>query len=135
VAGIGVWCALLTAAKRAHIQGTFSYTTEAEAWRNLGIHEPPFPFDDFLKVTGLLHKTRKRRRGRITDIEIRAWDEWNSTQKSEVTREQTSRSKAINTTEMPGTEIEIESEIEIDESNRFFSFWKRAQERTPGEAE
>jgi hypothetical protein len=128
-AGIAVWVALLTAAKRAQVQGQFSYVSEGEAWEKLGIHTPPFPLDDFLRLTGQLHKTRKRRRGRITDVQIRAWDEWNSTQNSEVAREQNARSKRINTPKLEGTEIdsdtESEREIEIDESNPFFKFLRK----------
>ena len=128
-AGLGVWVALLTAAKRGQVQGTFTYTTEAEAWLNLGITPPPFPLDDFLRLTGQLHKTARRHRGRITDIQIRAWNEWNSTQNSEVSREQTARSKRTNTPDLPGTErdsdTDSEREIEIDESNPFFKFLKR----------
>lgn len=126
-AGLGVWAAMLTAAKRAHIQGTFTFTTEEEAWINLGITTPPFPLEDFLRVTGQLKKTRKRHRGRITDVQITAWGQWNDTIKSDVRREQNARSKATTTAQVERTEREIESdsEIEIDESNPFFKFLKR----------
>lgn len=123
-AGIGVWVALLTAAKRAHVQGQFSFTTEAEAWANLGIVDPPFSFDEFVKVTGQLKKTRKRRRGRITDIQITAWEEWNHTEKSEVTRQRNARSKQENTDGLESTERESEIEIEIEASNPFIRFLK-----------
>lgn len=131
-AGLGVWVAMLTAAKRAHVQGVFSYTTEEEAWANLGITTPPFALDDFLRVTGHMKKTRKRRRGRITDVFITAWEDWNNTEKSEVTRQQNSRSRGRNTPEMQSTERDSESEIEIeiDESNPFFKFLKNRKDRT-----
>lgn len=117
----------MTAAKRAHIQGTFSYTTEEEAWANLGITPPTFSLEDFLVVTGQLKKTRKRRRGRITDVQITAWEEWNNTEKSEVTREQKARWQREFTNETPTSErdSDTESEIEIDESNPFFKFLKK----------
>jgi hypothetical protein len=124
-AGLAVWVALLTAAKRAHVQGQFSYTTETEAWFNLGIIDPPFPLSDFLKVTGQLKKTRKRRRGRITDIQITAWEEWNDTQNTRPGREEKPRLDPETTSHLEATESEIE--IEIDKSNPFARFipgWK-----------
>jgi len=128
-AGVAVWVALLTACKRAHVQGQFSYTTEAEAWSNLGITGAEFTFDQFLKVTGQLKKTRKRRRGRITDVQITAWEDWNNTKNSEVTRAQNARSRRDNTSDLPMTESDSESEIEIeiDESHPFFHIWRRVK--------
>lgn len=126
-AGLAVWVAMLTAAKRAPIQGTFSYTTESEAWEKLGILEPPFGFDEFVKFTGRIKKTRKRRRGRITDVQITAWEQWNNTEKSEITRARNARSKRENTGDLQSTESE--SEIEIDESNPFFKFLKPKEAR------
>jgi hypothetical protein len=142
-AGLGVWVAMLTAAKRAHIQGTFSYTTEEEAWATLGIHSPPFPLADFIAVTGRIKKTRKRRRGRITDVQITAWEEWNDTLKTrprdlkdtksdakdtqktqKVTDKTPGQSTRLVTTERD-SDTESEREIEIDESNPFFKFLKK----------
>lgn len=123
-AGVAVWVALLTAAKRAHVQGQFSYTTEEEAWRNLGIHGADFGWDDFLKVTGQLKKTRKRRRGRITDVQITAWEDWNDTQKTRPGRGENPRSDSGLTGQEDAYEKEIESDIEIDASNPFKRFLK-----------
>lgn len=124
-AGLAVWVALLTAAKRAHVQGQFSYTTEEEAWRNLGISGVEFSFDEFLRVSGQLKNTRKRRRGRITDVQITAWEEWNDTQNTRPGREEKPRLSHESTSHLRATESEIDSEIEIDSSHPFFDFFKR----------
>jgi hypothetical protein len=128
-AGIGVWVAMLTAAKRSHVQGTFSYTTEEEAWINLGITTPPFPLDEFLRVTGQLKKTRRRRRGRITDVQITAWEEWNDAPRTGSGRSQKSWSQDDSARQDRASErdsdTESEREIEIDESNPFFKFLRK----------
>ena len=120
---------MLTAAKRGHVQGTFSYTTEAEAWASLGITDPPFELDTFLRVTGHLKQTRKRRRGRITDVQITAWKDWNNTANSEVTRERNARSKRMNTDEtqtesedLRSTESDSESDSEKAAAEGFAEF-------------
>jgi hypothetical protein len=57
--GLLVWTCLIAAAKRAAIQGSFEYASEADAWRQLGLygHEPDFTFEDFLAVTDKLKLT------------------------------------------------------------------------------
>jgi hypothetical protein len=130
-AGLAVWVAMLTAAKRAPIQGTFTYHSEEGAWLELGILNPPFPLVDFLKVTGQLKKTRKRRRGRITDVQITAWEQWNDTLNTRPRDLKDTNKPPGQTTDLLTTErdsdTDSDSESEIDESNPFFKFLKRAR--------
>ena len=126
-AGLGMWVALLTAAKRAPIQGQFSYTTEAEAWQQLGIVDPPCTFDEFVSFTGRIKKTRKRRRGRITDVQITGWEQWNNTQKTRPERGDNPSVTPLFTSPMDALESDSESDIEIDESNPFFQFFRRGR--------
>jgi hypothetical protein len=128
-AGIAVWVALLTAAKRAHVQGQFSYVSEAEAWEKLGVHGASFSLDEFFRVTGQMKKTRKRRRGHITDVQITGWGEWNDTPRTGSGRQQNPSvshdSARLDRASEKDSDSEIEREIEIDESNPFFKFLRK----------
>lgn len=124
-AGLAVWVALLTAAKRAHVQGTFSYRSEEGAWQELGIVEPGFSLADFFKVTGHMKQTRRRRRGRITDVQITAWEEWNEAPRTGSGRSQTPSVSRDSARQERAYDSEIDSDIEIDESNPFHPILKR----------
>lgn len=124
-AGLGMWVALLTACKRAPIQGTFSYTTDADAWEKLGIVDPPCTFEEFVAFTGRIKKTKKRARGRIKDVQITGWEQWNNTQKTRPGRSDSPRSEAEIRSREDAYESDSESDIEIEESNPFFKFLKR----------
>jgi hypothetical protein len=127
--GIAVWVALLTAAKRAHVQGQFSYVSEAEAWEKLGVHDVSFSLEEFLRVTGRMKKTRRSRRGHITDVQITGWEEWNDAPRTGSGRSQKSWSQDDSARQDRASErdsdTESEREIEIDESNPFFKFLKK----------
>lgn len=76
--GLTLWVAFLTACKRAPIQGRISYGSEAEGWSQLGIDPVEgLDLDTFWTFTGRIKKTRRTRRGRITNVVCTVWEEWN----------------------------------------------------------
>lgn len=133
-AGLACWVALLTAAKRAHVQGTFSYTSEEGAWQELGIYGAPFSLDAFLDATGRLKQTRRRRRGGVVDVQITAWEEWNDTPRTGSGRSQnpTSNRNSVRQERAYDSDSESDIEIDIDESNPFFRFVKKWLPDEPG---
>jgi hypothetical protein len=74
----GVFVALLTAAKRHNPQGRFSWTTEEDAWNQIGlpVDNFNFTFETFIRCLGDLKQTRKTSRGRIKEVQIRSWGDW-----------------------------------------------------------
>lgn len=76
--GLCCWMLLLAAAKREVTQGLFTYTSEEEAWSKLGAKPAGLTLDEFLTYTGRCKKTRKTRQGRITYVQLRMWDKWNT---------------------------------------------------------
>jgi hypothetical protein len=77
--GIALWVAFLTACKRSPIQGRISYGSEAEGWAQLGLDPiEGLDLDTFWTFTGRIKKTRRTRRGRITNVICTVWGEWNN---------------------------------------------------------
>lgn len=88
-AALAVWVALLAAAKRSSIEGTFIWGSEPEAWQLLYIHEPDrlgFTFDEFLKLTGRLKQTRRHDRARVHYVAITHWADWQHTRQRRTRR-------------------------------------------------
>ena len=79
--GLCAWMLFLAACKREAIQGTFTYTTEAEGWGKLGAQASLFTLADFFRFTGRWKKTSKRRSGRINYVTVvpKLWNKWNTT--------------------------------------------------------
>lgn len=77
--GLGLWASLLTAAKRAFVQGVIEYGSDDEFFRLVGIDPTDlgFTLDEFLKVTGDHKQTRRRHRGRIKQIVLTHWEDLN----------------------------------------------------------
>lgn len=78
IEGLGCWMLFLAACKREPVQGTFTYTTDAEAWGKLGGCATGFGLDEFWTLTGRYKKTSRRRHGRITYVTCTRWDTWNT---------------------------------------------------------
>jgi hypothetical protein len=128
-AGLTVWACLLAAAKRSNTrEGVFSYVTEAEGWRDLGLgypDTPDFTLDEFFRATGRIKQTRKTAQGDVKHIELTRWADWNTAWKRESGAEQKSRKRAENTADIPETlqrqngavttpEVEVELEAEVE---------------------
>jgi hypothetical protein len=78
-AALGAWVGLLAACKRSPIEGRISFTSEAEAWQIIGILEPErlgFTLEDLLKTLGTQKQTKRTRRGRVTNVEVTHWEQW-----------------------------------------------------------
>ena len=98
-AGVVVWIYVVAAAKRAPVEGYFSYTSDAEAWEKLGIDQQhaDFTLDEFFTLTGHLHETKKHARVGVTTIDLRRWDELQLTINRQIDAERQARSRARNT--------------------------------------
>jgi hypothetical protein len=122
--GLLVWILVLCAAKKNPNQGEFVYVTEADGWERLGIEPAGFTLDEFFAYTGRLHNT-KRVSNEPKTSEIRAWNEWNTSIKRELSAERMRRKRAQKTRNNRRTEVEVEVEVEeIDVTTRA----KNAQE-------
>lgn len=132
--GLITWVCVLAAAKRSRDQGTFNYVSEDGGWHELGLgypHTPTgFTLDEFFTFTGQLKKTRKRRVGQLSHVEITGWGEWNKAWDREVEADRKSSKRAQNTPDnvppIPGrntdetpTEVEVESEGEPEGFNTY----------------
>jgi hypothetical protein len=111
-AAVACWIGLLAAAKRSPNEGRLSFSSEAEAWQLIGITRPEdlgFTFEDLLKTLGTQKQTRKTRRGRVTNVVVTHWEDW-----------QTSRSGPRNTREMRTKSERVvapDKDIDIDRDN------------------
>ena len=125
--GLCAWMLLLAAAKREPVQGTFTYTSEAEAWTKLGVTATSFTFEEFITFCGRAKQTRKTRSGRITYVDLTGWQGWNDAWKREQDTERKSRKRAQSTPDKPATirgtyaddartevEAEVEDEVEAE---------------------
>lgn len=78
--GICTWMLFLASCKREPIQGTFTYTTDEEAWGKLGAVATLLSLDEFFRFTGRWKKTSKTRSGRIKYVTVtpKLWNKWNT---------------------------------------------------------
>lgn len=118
IEGIGVWVLFLAACKREPTQGTFTFSSEDEAWSKIGSRPPVHTFQTYLTFFGRMKQTRSTRSGRTTYVEIRGWDEWNTPK----TRGQNPRSEPQITNGLsqsvgemsPDVAPELELEVEVE---------------------
>ncbi len=85
---------MLTAAKRGVPEGSFVYI--GEGWSALGlVPSPPFEFtlEEFLRLTGQLKQTRKRRSGDVTNVHLTHWAQWQKEWRRDAERERMSRKR------------------------------------------
>lgn len=124
--GLLTWVCLLAAAKRATEQGTFTYVSESEGWKELGLGYPRTPsgftLEEFFTFTGQLKKTRKRRLGQLRHIEITVWGEHNDAFGRQNEAERKASKRAQNTPDSPPTldgqsTDDTRTEVEYEERN------------------
>jgi len=75
-------------------------------------------------MTGRMKKTRKRARGRITDVQITGWEQWNNAPRTGSGRQQTPSVPPDSVRRNSAIESDSDIDIEIDSSNPFFKFLK-----------
>lgn len=117
IEGVGCWALFLAACKREPIQGTFTYTSEEEAWTKLGARASGFTLDEFFRLTGRFKNTRKTRSGHVTYVLCTGWKQWNDVFERQLKAEQKARKRADNTATTrrrysDGTATEVEYEVE-----------------------
>lgn len=97
------WLALLAQGKNHRPAGQFTWTGEADAFRQLFGHDidpadVPFTFAEFLKVTGRLKHTRvaktsRTRRGHVANVALTRWEQWQKESRKWSERERMSRKR------------------------------------------
>lgn len=86
-AGVCLFVALLCAAKRSRIQGQITYASDSEAFDILGIRNleladaagDKWTLDDFWKFTGTQKQTSRSTRGRVKNVKVTSWSQWQET--------------------------------------------------------
>lgn len=81
-AGLALYVALITAAKRERPQGSFTYVSDSDALWRLGCWSEsdfPFTFEAFITRLGELKKARRTRRGHAADVVLTDWEDWQNT--------------------------------------------------------
>lgn len=104
--GLCAWMLLLAAAKREPVQGTFTYTSEPEAWTKLGAVATSFTFEEFVAFCGRFKQTRKRRSGRVTYVSIPSWEGWNKGYKAQTDSERTHPGDVADALKTPSTDLQ-----------------------------
>lgn len=77
-AGPLVFIALILRAKDGSPPGTFSYPNDPIGWDRLGLPDidAGFTLDEFFALTGRMKQTSRRRHGRVWDVSITRYAEW-----------------------------------------------------------
>ena len=93
-----VFVALILKAKDGATPGTFTYTSEESAWEKLGLEgvDVGFTLDEFLKVTGRLKQTSRTPVGRLMNVKLTRYEEWqkDSRRYEEATRKSSKRKES-----------------------------------------
>lgn len=128
-AGVGVFVALLCAAKRAHPQGEISYRDDADALRILHLEGASlvndlgvaWTLDDLWKFTGQQKQTRIKREKTRIKCQLSHWGRWQETIRRDQAAERMSRSRARNTrngvrtgSEHDANTLRTDKDIDID---------------------
>jgi len=73
-----LWAAVLCAAKRSKEQGTIEWFTDSDIWNELGLDPDDFNYtwDEFIRATGQLKMTAKRRSRHLQKVVITRWADW-----------------------------------------------------------
>lgn len=78
VGGPLAFICLILAAKDGAEPGTFTYKSEGDAWEKLGLDQADlgFTLDRFLTVTGRLKQTSRTPVGRLVNVKITRYGDW-----------------------------------------------------------
>jgi hypothetical protein len=88
--GVVSFLALIAEAKRGRIPGTLVVTSEPDFWKQLGLYgdELGFDMDAFLRLTGRLKQTSRRRVGRLLHVVLTNHGRWQKDARRQNEREQ-----------------------------------------------
>jgi hypothetical protein len=100
-----VFIALILKAKDGIVPGTFTYASESAAWEKLGLENVPlgFTLDEFLKVTGRLKQTSRTPVGRLMNVKLTRYGDWQKDAKRYEAATKKARSRAHSTRDTNGT--------------------------------
>lgn len=100
-----VFLALILKAKDGAVPGVFTYTSEAAAWEKLGLEgvEVGFTLDEFLKVTGRLKQTSRTPVGRLMNVQLTRYADWQKDAKRYEEAVKKARTRAHSTGDTNGT--------------------------------
>jgi hypothetical protein len=104
-AGVCLFVALLCAAKRSRVQGQITYASDAEAFDILGLRNlqlvnvagDRWTLDDFWKFTGTQKQTSRSTRGRVKNVKVTGWSQWQETLTREMAAERMRRLRGEST--------------------------------------
>lgn len=98
-----VFIALILKAKDGAVPGTFTYASEAAAWEKLGLEhiDVGFTLDEFLKVTGRLKQTSRTPVGRLMNVKLTRYGDWQKDARryEEATKKSRTRDKSTGDTQ------------------------------------
>ncbi len=93
--GVLAFLSLCTEAKRSRIPGVVIVASEPDFWKQLGLYGEPLDFtmDEFLKATGRIKQTSRRRVGRLSHVVLTNYGRWQNDYRRENERERKSRKR------------------------------------------
>lgn len=115
-AGPLVWLALIAEAKRSRIPGTLTVTGGADFWAQLGFQgrDLGFTMDAFLAFTGRYKLTSRTSLGRLQNVLITSFKQWQNDWKRESERTRKSRYRAQRDGDTEGTGEGQQRDRELD---------------------
>jgi hypothetical protein len=113
LAGLGVWAAMLAAAKAE--EGMIIFRHEDD-WGAIGLaaHPPEFELKTFLTYLGRRKQTRTTRQGRVMYVELTRWTDWTKQKDREESAWRMSRKRA----ESKRNTVRTVNELEPNENER-----------------
>lgn len=105
-AGPLVFLALILRAKDGSPPGTFTYPTEALGWDRLGLPDLDvgFTLDEFFTATGRIKQTSRRRNGRVWNVYLTRYADWQKDAKRYEEATKKARTRAHSTGDTNGTQ-------------------------------
>lgn len=133
LAGPLVFLALILKAKDGAVPGTFTYASEASAWEKLGLEDcqPEFTFERFLSITGRLKQTSRTPVGRLINVKLTNYGQWQKDARryEEATKKARTRAKSVGDTQ--GTSQGTRAGHKGGPSSRATSTPKPPSKKTP----
>lgn len=101
--------ALILRSKDGATPGTFVYSTDAIGWEKLGLDPDrdgiPFTLDEFFRLTGRLRQTSRTHVGRLTNVKLTRYEQWQKDARRYEERVKKSRTRRKSTGDTTGDTI------------------------------